>query len=235
VTPGPFARRREEGEGDWLSVSDLMAGLMVVFLFIAIAFLRPLSVQNERIRDIATAWQANEAAIRAALMAEFGDDLPRWNAEIEEETLLIRFRAPDVLFREGSAELQLPFEAVLAAFFPRYAAVLRFHRDAIEEVRIEGHTSSDWGTATAGEEAYFRNMALSQARTRAVLQHALTLPAVQADRDWLQPLLTANGLSSSRPILGPDGAEDREGSRRVEFRVRTRARGEIMRILEAVQ
>jgi outer membrane protein OmpA-like peptidoglycan-associated protein len=235
VRPGLFARRRAEEEGDWLSVSDLMAGLMVVFLFIAIAFLRPLSVQNERIRDIATAWQANEAAILAALEAEFGEDMPRWNAEIEEETLLIRFRAPDVLFREGSAELQPPFEAVLDEFFPRYAAVLRAHRAAIEEVRIEGHTSSDWGAQPAGEAAYFLNMGLSQARTRAVLQHALSLPAVRGDREWLQPLLTANGLSSSRPILDSTGAEDRESSRRVEFRVRTRARSEIMRILDAVQ
>ena len=35
--------------------------------------------------------------------------------------------------------------------------------------------SSDWGASPTGEEAYFRNMGLSQARTRAVLQHALSL------------------------------------------------------------
>lgn len=48
-------------------------------------------------------------------------------------------------------------------------------------------------------------------------------------------LLTANGLSSSRIILDEFGAEDPDLSRRVEFRVRTMARSEIVRILEEVQ
>ena len=46
---------------------------------------------------------------------------------------------------------------------------------------------------------------------------------------WLKGLITANGLSSSQPIL-VNGAEDFELSRRVEFRVRTNAEKQLEEI-----
>jgi hypothetical protein len=42
------------------------------------------------------------------------------------------------------------------------------------------------------------------------------------DIDWARSLITANGLSSSHPII-IEGVEDKDLSRRVEFRVRTNA------------
>ena len=47
--------------------------------------------------------------------------------------------------------------------------------------------------------------------------------------------MTANGLSSSKPILSLGGEEDRERSRRVEFRLRTDAESRIAAILESYQ
>lgn len=224
-----------EEESEWLSVSDLMAGLMVLFLFIAIVFIRPVAEQNLRIKEIARTWQENETEIYEALLQEFETDLERWNAELEKDTLLIRFKAPDVLFETGRASIRPRFAEVLADFFPRYVGVLETFRDSIEEVRIEGHTSSIWNQITNEDDAYFKNMELSQERTRAVLRNVLNIPAVAHERGWLQPLLTANGLSSSRLVLDEQGAENREKSRRVEFRIRTTARTEIVRILEEVQ
>ena len=40
---------------------------------------------------------------------------------------------------------------------------------------------------------------------------------------WVKPLITANGLSSSKLILDEDGNENSNASRRVEFRIRTNA------------
>jgi len=48
-------------------------------------------------------------------------------------------------------------------------------------------------------------------------------------------LSRANGLSSSDPILLPNGLEDVHLSRRVEFRVRTDAEKRIVTILEGMQ
>jgi outer membrane protein OmpA-like peptidoglycan-associated protein len=212
-----------------------MAGLMVIFLFIAIVYIRPLAEQRERVREIAVAWQEVEAELYEALVEEFEDDLPRWNAEIDREQLLLRFKSPDVLFARGASEIRPRFATILADFFPRYVETLEPFADDIEEVRIEGHTSSLWNARTDENEAYFRNMELSQERTRAVLKYVMNLEAVREERTWLRPLLTANGLSSSRLIRTADGAEDAEASRRVEFRVRTAARQRVVRILGEFQ
>jgi outer membrane protein OmpA-like peptidoglycan-associated protein len=101
-------------------------------------------------------------------------------------------------------------------FFPRYIAVLSRpqYKDNIVEIRIEGHTNSN------GD--YYSNMKLSQDRTRAVLQYCFSLMK-KKDVNWLRGLVTANGLSSSHLILTKDGHEDKNLSRRVEFRVRTNA------------
>jgi hypothetical protein len=45
----------------------------------------------------------------------------------------------------------------------------------------------------------------------------------EEDVMWLKGLVTANGLSSSHLILTKSGDEDKDLSRRVEFRVRTNA------------
>ena len=236
-----FGAPRKDEDSDWLSVSDLMAGLMVIFLFIAIIFIRPLTEQKiileqqqERVTEIASTWQETETNIYEALVSEFQDDLSAWNAEIEKETLLLRFKAPEVLFAEGQSEIRVRFREILSDFFPRYVGVLSDFRAAIEEIRIEGHTSSKWN-GVSPEQAYYNNMALSQARTREVLRFALSIPDIEGEKAWLQTLLTANGLSSSRPIINQFGAEDPDLSRRVEFRVRTKARSEIVKILEEVQ
>lgn len=251
-------RSKQGGEGEqWLSVADLMSGLMIIFLFVAITYLQPLARKaaeleqaseglkqandglasaQQRIREIVVAFNEAEARLAAELERELSRDLPRWGAELDRPTLTIRFRAPDLLFEQGQARLRPEFRRVLEDFLPRYLSVLHQYRDGIEEVRIEGHTSSEWGTSSA-PEAFFLNMELSQARTRAVLEVVLTARSLEGFRDWARSTVTANGMASARPVLRStaSGLEDPERSRRVEFRVVTRARERVMRVLEEVQ
>lgn len=217
-----------------MSVSDLMTGLMIIFLFIAITYIRPFLDQNQKIETIVETWQNTELTIYEALNEEFESDLKRWNAELDDKTLTIRFNAPDVLFAPASSELKPEFEAILTEFFPRYLAVLHHFASQIEEIRIEGHTSSDWYGATTKEAAYFLNMELSQNRTRSVLEFSLSLPAAHDHVEWAKPLVTANGLSSSHLILHSDGNEDPARSRRVEFRVRTSSKEKLEEIINTL-
>ncbi|MDX9861633.1 MAG: OmpA family protein [Rhodospirillales bacterium] len=218
----------------WISVSDLMAGLMVLFLFIAITYIRPIVETQNKIREIVVAWNESEVDIHKALEEEFEKDLSRWGAELIRETLTIRFKSPDVLFDTAEATLKPEFKQILSEFFPRYLDVLNNFSSAIDEVRIEGHTSSEWIGVETQDEAYFRNMALSQARTRSVLEYCLGLPTVETVKSWAKAHMTANGLSSSRLILR-DNAEDKVRSRRVEFRIRTNTKEQIVRVLETIK
>ena len=75
-----FGRSALSEDEHWLSVSDLMAGLMVIFLFIAITYIRPIA-EIQSIRNIVVAWKDSEVEIYKALEKEFKDDLPRWRAD----------------------------------------------------------------------------------------------------------------------------------------------------------
>ena len=135
------------------------------------------------------------------------------------------------MFERAKSKLKPKFKIILQEFFPVYLAVLNHFKNDLEEVRIEGHTSSEWLGARDANVAYFRNMALSQARTRAVLEYSLSLPSAKRFQNWGKTLITANGLSSSK-LRFTNGKEDPELSRRVEFRIRTKAKEKIIRILE---
>jgi outer membrane protein OmpA-like peptidoglycan-associated protein len=210
-----------------------MTGLMVMFLLIAVLYMMRVEAEASRIKEVAIAYSEIKDALYSDLNAEFKDDLPRWKAQINREDLSIRFTEPDVLFALGSSELKPTFKAILDDFFPRYVQILTSdkYRNAISEVRIEGHTSSRWSAVVTPEDAYFLNMALSQARTRSTLRYVMSIQPT-ANQNWLRQYVTANGLSSSRLVTDTDGQEDADRSQRVEFRVRTDAETRIAKILE---
>lgn len=222
----------EQEESHWLSVSDLMAGLMMVFLFIAIALMREAFIERDKIKEVAVAYQDNQVAIYDALMAEFEADLTRWDAAIDPHSLTFTFQSPEVLFALGKIDLSARYRELLSDFFPRYLDVLEKFAGSISEVRIEGHTSSIWNSYVSDTEAYFRNMELSQGRTRSVLAYVYDLPASHEHRHWIKQHFAAVGLSSSHLVIDKAGKEDREHSRRVTFRVITNADIQMRQILE---
>ncbi|WPL16260.1 flagellar motor protein MotB [Thiorhodovibrio winogradskyi] len=209
-----------DGESHWLVVSDLMASLMMIFLFLALLHM----VQLERSHQVETEVRVTAAELRQAiylaLEEEFRADLPRWNAELHRPTLTLRFREPEVLFDRNSARIKPEFETILRDFFPRYVRQLDPFRQVIREIRIEGHTSSEWGPESSPLDAYFANMELSQQRTQEVLRYAYGLDAVEK-AGWFRTRVAAVGLSSSRLVRDAQGAEDADASRRVEFSVLT--------------
>jgi outer membrane protein OmpA-like peptidoglycan-associated protein len=219
----------ESGE-HWLTVSDLMAGLMMVFLFIAIVFMMNTQKENDKIKDVAVAYQQNQVAIYEALQTEFKDDLNKWGATIDKETLAFSFQSPDVLFANNETTLSEAYKNILNDFFPRYIDVLRPYRESLNEIRIEGHTSSAGLRGATEAQAYFYNMRLSQGRTRAVLEYAYAL--MPNESTWIKANIAAVGFSSSRLIM-KDGMEDAAQSRRVSFRAITNADIQIKRILES--
>ena len=105
------------------------------------------------------------------------------------------------------------------------------YKDEIEEIRIEGHTSSEWNKNDDNLQAYFKNMSLSQARAKSVLEYCMLLNSMDDYRDFLIEKATANGLSYSHRII-EDGKENYNKSRRVEFKIKTTAEAHMDEILE---
>jgi outer membrane protein OmpA-like peptidoglycan-associated protein len=226
-----MAMSKEKEENQWVSVSDLMSVLMMVFLFISVSYMLNVTKEKDLIKEVAITYNKLQNELYDDLLIEFKDDLKDWNANIDKQTLSIRFESPEVLFNTGSAVLQIRFQNILNDFFPRYINILanEKYKSDIEEIRIEGHTSSEWSSDVPEEQAYFYNMELSQDRTREVLEFVLN-NRIDDNKNWIREKLTANGLSSSK-IISVNGIEDKERSRRVEFRVRTNAEKRIVKIL----
>lgn len=228
--------KKKNDEENWLSVSDLMAGLMMVFLFISIIYSKDAEQRSRNVTEVVNEWQDNEVKIYNALTKEFKNDLVRWDAEIKKD-LLIRFNSPEVLFQQGESELQEKFKVILQDFMPRFLNLLHSKfKENISEVRIEGHTSSDWkGKET--KEAFIENMKLSQERTRRVLEYSLNLKEVDKISDWTTKTLSANGLSSSKLIFKKKGElliENKQASRRVDFAIRTKTKDALLNILDKI-
>ena len=217
-----------------LSLGDLMAGLLLIFVLLLSFLMLDLMEKKENQQEIVETYQTLRKDLYLDLKREFEKDLEKWKAVLDRENLSVRFREPKVLFAQGKSEVQFAFKEILDDFFPRYIRILRRPKyiNDIAEIRIEGHTSSEWSEVVSEEDAYILNMELSQDRTRSVLEYVLQIPEISGNRDWLKQYLTANGLSSSKLIPNPDGTQNREESRRVEFRVRTNAEKQIDKLLE---
>lgn len=204
-----------------LSTGDLMAGLLFIFILLLMGALLQVQEKAEQDEEVVRRYEQIKTQLYIDLQDEFKEDLKVWRATIDS-SLCIRFQEPAMLFDNDKAELKPLFKNILNDFFPRYIKVLNRpkYKDNIVEIRIEGHTDSNGG--------YFHNMELSQNRTRSVLEYCFGLMSVE-QIIWAKSLITANGLSSSQPIL-VHGVEDKSLSRRVEFRVRTNAEKQLEEI-----
>jgi hypothetical protein len=78
---GASESREYEDSDHWMSVSDLMSGLMIVFLFISIALMRTALIERDKIKQVAVAYQY----LRSLLVA-----LPRASSVEDYEALLPR-------------------------------------------------------------------------------------------------------------------------------------------------
>ena len=204
----------------WESISDLMTGLMVIFLFVCIGFLY-------QIKDTVNKYERVRNAIHQDLITEFNpEDMARLGARIEDD-LRVVFVAPSVFFAVGDSRVNQDFQNKLAEFFPRYVKVLEKYSDDIVEVRIEGNASLEYNGDVNSKDAYFYNMKLSQERAFNVLQYVFSLNIMQEKRQWMIDKLRANGASYSRA-----STQNAAAARSVEISIHRNAEKELESINE---
>ena len=219
----------------WVSVADLMSGLMIVFMFIAIAYMFEMKQVINAVIYITEGFQDTEHSLYQELNKEFKEDLEEWNAVIDSKSLSIIFKEPDVLFQKGRYEIRARFKNILKDFFPRYTMVLNNEefRSKIVSIRIEGHTSSEWSAGTGERKSYLNNMSLSQLRASEVLQYVLGT-GLNGSYPWVRDRLVAVGYSSSKIKVNENLIEDKNLSRRVEFKVVTNAQEQLYDLVSLV-
>ena len=210
-----------------------MSALMMMFLFISVLYMLQMQIEKSKVTEVAKAYSQTQQGLHQELNVEFQEDLKKWSASLEKDNT-IRFYAPEVLFKQGSSKISPKFQSILDDFFPRYIEILtsdKFKQD-IDEIRIEGHTSSEWTSAKSFEDRYLANLNLSQQRAFDVLNYCFSVVPVKEKKEWLKGVFRANGLSFAKPIINTNGAEDKMKSRRVEFKAVVKSKERINEILE---
>ncbi|MDO4483183.1 MAG: OmpA family protein [Clostridia bacterium] len=158
----------------------------------------------------------NLVGLRSKIITDLSTELSRasLSATVDPATGDIMLNSA-IFFGVGQYNIKADGLALLDQFVPVYLSVLTKPEYApyLGEIIIEGHTDSQ------GE--YISNLELSQNRALAVAKYCLEMPSLSAaDRQMLQSILTATGRSESDLIYNPDGTENREASRRVQFKFR---------------
>ena len=208
----------------WLSNSDLMAGLMIIFLFIAVGFIREKAPEVYGEQDFIVQYlnnlEENKKKINERLDKEFSDEEKlKWNMEIIYDENIVRFNTPEIMFDQSSGQIKDMFKEIINEFFPRYINILIDFKSLVKEVRIEGHTSSEWGKLNK-EDAFLKNLVLSQERTASVIKESMnSIKNIREEKkQWAFNKVVASGMSSRNLILNNLGEEDQLLSRRVEFK-----------------
>ncbi|WP_347065807.1 OmpA family protein [Flavobacterium sp. WV_118_3] len=232
-------------ENFWIPYADLMTVLMVVFLFISIAYMGLLQYQKNEQDKIFQDYRATKESLYNELKNEFKDDFKEWNLELDKD-LSIKFTNPEVLFQSGKSDITEKFKSILSEFFPKYLSILLQdkYKGKISEVRIEGHTDNVAIHET--NDPYIDNIKLSQDRSRKVLSFLRSLGFYQKlspEREqMLQFWITANGLSYGRTLDGEkhltyisNKPVHKENSRRVEFRIITSSEVLVDKVLKQMK
>lgn len=212
----------------WMSVSDLMTGLMIIFLFIAIAYISRVKKEQNVLSD----YVETKQRLHDKLVSEFQGDTAKWQMSIGRD-LSMKFNNPNVLFASSSYELTPQFKEILDVFLPKYLDILIKDslRHNIQEIRIEGHTD-DVKYDQYDKDPYLANTILSQQRALSVLRYLRSMPSFQRysteDKQLFEYWFTANGLSYGKALdangeytIKSGKAIDASRSRRVEFRIIT--------------
>ncbi|WP_345972813.1 OmpA family protein [Sulfurimonas diazotrophicus] len=157
------------------------------------------------------------------LKEELGDSI-----SIDPKSGALRF-ASNVLFNQGEATLKPEAKQELSRVLGHYIDALlsdKQMRRYIDRIIIEGHTNSDG--------SYLFNLELSQQRALAVMTFLYT--QYPKNRKLFRQYLSASGRSFTEPVLGADGKEDKQASRRIEIKFRIKneeAVRELMNYLNA--
>jgi outer membrane protein OmpA-like peptidoglycan-associated protein len=237
---------KDSADNNWVSFSDIMTVLMVIFLFISISYMMQVRKEQAQRDEIFEEFKATKEELYNELNTVFKDDFKKWDVELDKD-LSIKFTNPDVLFLSGKTNIRSNFQEILDEFLPKYFTIILQpkYKDKISEIRVEGHTD-DVPAPQFDRDPYIANTLLSQERSAEVIKHFREMQYFEnlsnKEIQLIEYLLTANGLSYGRTVddngdltINSNLPINKEKSRRVEFRIVTTSDKLIDRVLKELE
>jgi outer membrane protein OmpA-like peptidoglycan-associated protein len=207
----------EQDSGVWLSIGDLMSGLLMIFALLFVTVQVQLQVEIQRAKELENELTKYKEAIDQlpiritnAIEGKLGG---KGLFNVDPETGDISL-GEKILFDEGSTELKPEGKNFLQQFIPIYSEGI-FSEDDFERqvvrVVIEGHTSSN------GSEK--DNMKLSLLRALSVSDYISSPQFNFPDKDKFKDKL----LTSGRGEMDANQSVDDPTDRKVIFRFQDRS------------
>ena len=211
----PDVELEEDNAGIWLSISDLMSGLLMFFalLFIVVQVqLKQEIIKAQKLEKELETYKRiiDQLPLRiiSAIEGKFGQGI----VEIDPKTGDVKI-GDRILFDEGSAELKPAGKQFLREFIPIYSNVIfsdeLFDRQ-ITRVVIEGHTSSG-----GSEKA---NMELSLRRALSVSDYIFSQQLGFKTKQQFKQKILASGRGEIDANQSKDDSSDRKVVFRFQFR-----------------
>lgn len=219
----------DDGNPYWISFSDIMAGILVIFILAVVFLILQLSQRQEKIdRAINEIQSINQ--IRETMLFEIKEELERRGIRVlisEDKTIL---RIPEDLLAFETLAYEIPDDkkATVAEIGEVIlAAVTKDERfKHVDTIFIEGHTDS---RRAARFMSGLGNWGLSTARAISVwkywseeLPYGTALRALRNKRD--EPMFSVSGYGDTRRIEPEDDTADKQRANRridVRFSMRT--------------
>jgi len=213
----------------WLSISDLMAAVLAIFILFFIGQVFTLTSEKSKIRDERDSFKTIINELEGTKTDIIKLIQNKINIEIDKNSGRIRLNS-EILFETGKYNLTTEGKEFLKTFIPKYLNVLLGNdeiRKNLSQIIIEGHTDK--------QGSYLSNLQLSQNRALAVVNFIFSKEMPKfPERKILKRYITANGRSYIDFLGKPDQIEDKK-SRRVEFKFILNEGNTIRKLRNAVE
>ena len=206
----------------WISFSDIMAGLLVIFILASVLLIIKLSTMENRVEDAIKEIQ-NTNKIRAIMLNEIRDALAEKGiiVEISENHSVLRIPDERLYFESLSYEIPDDRKELVAEIGRTlYKALLKSDRfKYIDTIFIEGHTDTwkapsfdmgNWGLAAYRAIEVWKYWSEK-------LEIGWKLKTLK--NSYGKPMFSVSGYAATRPVITPDDTEaKRRKNRRIDLR-----------------
>lgn len=200
----------------WITMSDLLLGLMIIFLILFIMSM--VGFSQAKVAEQSAQTEMAEKLAKKLVNNKIDVNIDKMSGQVEISDL--------ELFDIGSAKLSAKGKAYLDKFFPIYIDTIFSNpelSDKVENLIIEGHTDSQmFKGLNSADEQYTKNLELSSMRATEVANYVFKTNYNKKYSKKLHKVLIVEGKSNTEPIL-TNGKEDFNKSRRVELEIRMKA------------
>lgn len=199
----------------WVTMSDLLLGLAVVFITLFVIAMTGFSQQT-----------IQQQKAQMEVSNKISNELRKSEVSADVDKMTGDLKIPDVeLFELGSWVLTPNGKKLLDKIAPIYINSIFADKELAEEIEyiiVQGHTDSQmFAGVNSKDEQFIKNMDLSLKRANAVADYMFKTNYDKQYAEKFRKILVVEGKSYNEPIL-VNGVEDFDKSRRVELKLKVK-------------